>query len=100
ERGETDPNTNRLEQIAKIFKVNVVDFFEDSVPALKEDTGKYGYATREEMENLSKLVNSLAREIEKLRQELPTIKHNPVKRKKKRKFIVPRLYFQRRKTIL
>ena len=72
ERGETDPNTSRLEQIAAILKVNVTDFFEYRSPSVQvaEDIKQYGFAAKEEVESLTKLVQSLAREIEKMRQEL------------------------------
>lgn len=83
ERGESDPNTQRLEQIAKILKVNITDFFEDAALSFKEDSSKYGYATKTEVENLSRLVNSLVKEIEKLREELPKVKHTAGKTSKK-----------------
>ena len=83
ERGESDPNTQRLEQIAKILKVSVTDFFEDAATSFKEDSGKYGYATKTEVENLGKLVNTILKEIEKLRDELPKTKHPARKRSKK-----------------
>ena len=81
ERGESDPNTERLEQIAKILKVSISDFFEDS-SSFKEDTGKYGYATKTEVENLGKLVNSILKEIEKLREEMPGKKQAAGKKSK------------------
>ncbi len=83
ERGESDPNTQRLEQIAKILKVGISDFFEDASSWLKEDSGKYGYATKTEVENLSRLVNALVKEIEKLRSELTEVKHTSGKKSKK-----------------
>jgi len=82
ERGESDPNTQRLEQIAKILKVSITDFFEDVASSFKEDLGKYGYATKTEVENLNKLVSSLVKEIEKLRDELPKVKHTAGKKGK------------------
>lgn len=82
ERGMTDANASRLIQIAKVLDVNVADFFSDP-SAFKEDTGKYGYATREEVENLGRLVSILAKEIEKLREELQGKNVGEKKRKKK-----------------
>ena len=82
ERGESDPNTSRLLQIAGILDVSVTDFFDDAVEAFRDNERKYGYASREAMENLSKLVHSLVKEIEKLRQELP-VKSASGSRKKK-----------------
>ncbi|MGZ3862630.1 MAG: helix-turn-helix domain-containing protein [Bacteroidia bacterium] len=69
ERGETDPNTNRLAEIAKVLKVDISEFFDD--PDAKENKINYGYASKEDVESLAKMVTSLAKEIEKLRQELP-----------------------------
>jgi transcriptional regulator with XRE-family HTH domain len=83
ERGESDPNTERLEQVAKILKVDIKYFFEDANSSFKEDSGKYGYATKTEVENLGKLVSILAKEIEKLREELPGKKQSESKRGKK-----------------
>jgi transcriptional regulator with XRE-family HTH domain len=80
ERGETDAPTSRLLQIAKSLEVEVAEFFSDArVPAIKENKINYGYASKEDVESLAKLVHSLAKEIEKLRQELP----KPATRSKK-----------------
>ena len=81
ERGETDPNTSRLLEIAKILKVDVTEFFEETTVSIKENKINYGFATKDEVESLAKSVHNLAKEIEKLRQELP--KAPIVKRKKK-----------------
>ena len=83
ERGDTDASTSRLLQIAEVLEVSVTDFFEDAVASFRDDIGKYGYATKEEMENLTKVVNSLAQKIEKLTEELPATKHSSGKRNKK-----------------
>jgi hypothetical protein len=52
--------------------------------AFKEDSSKYDYATREEAENISRLLNSLAKEIEKMRGELAEVKHTAGKKGKKK----------------
>ena len=75
ERGDTNPPINRLLEIAKVLEVDVADFFADPSMTTKDEPAKYGYATKEEVENLSKLVNSLIKEIERLRQDLPQLKH-------------------------
>ena len=67
ERGETDPNTNRLSEIAKVLKVDISEFFEDA----KENKINYGYASKEEVESLAAAVYKLTKEVEKLRLELP-----------------------------
>jgi transcriptional regulator with XRE-family HTH domain len=78
ERGETDPNTSRLMDIAKALKVDVTVFFEDSsVPLAKEHKVSYGYASRDEVEFLRQKVDhmgstmqSILKEMEKIRQEI------------------------------
>lgn len=82
ERGETDPNTARLQDIAKVLKVNVTDFFDDA-PVIKENKNpNYGYASKSELDNLSHLVHTLIKEFEKLRNDLPKA---PLKKKGKAK---------------
>ena len=79
ERGDTDAPTSRLLQIAKVLEVNVTEFFEDKVLSFNEDQ-KYGFASKEQVDNLEKTVSTLVKEIEKLTQALPKIK----KEKKKK----------------
>ena len=73
ERGETDTPTSRLFQIAKSLDVSVRDLFADEQPAtVKENkTPNYGYASKEEVQDLAAAVYKLTKEVEKLRQELP-----------------------------
>lgn len=71
ERGETDPSTSRLLQIAQILEVHVISFFDEAAAADKDGNSDYGYASKSDVENLSHLVNALMKEIEKLRSELP-----------------------------
>jgi len=70
ERGDTNIPVNRLLQIAKVLDVNIAEFFETGPSSFKDNTGQYGYASKAEVENLMKLVASLVKEIEKLRQEI------------------------------
>jgi transcriptional regulator with XRE-family HTH domain len=81
ERGETDPNTSRLLEIAKVLKVDVTEFFEDNSANTKENKINYGFATKDEVESLAKVVHTLVKEIEKLRLDLPKA---PAARKKKK----------------
>jgi transcriptional regulator with XRE-family HTH domain len=85
ERGETDPSASRLLEIARVLKVSAADFFEDIIPAFKDDGSNYGYATKEEVESLSKAVSTLTKEIEKFSEELQKIKHPSGKKNKKSK---------------
>jgi transcriptional regulator with XRE-family HTH domain len=71
ERGETDANVSRLVKIAEILEVNICDFFEESKsPIAAEDRNPYGYASKLELEELSKNIQTLLKEIEKMKQEL------------------------------
>jgi transcriptional regulator with XRE-family HTH domain len=81
ERGETDPNTSRLHDIASVLKVNVTDFFDDNLSAVTEYKNPYGYASKDEVENLTKLVVNLTKEIEKLRSEITPKKRGAKKSK-------------------
>ena len=70
ERGETDAPTSRLLQIAQILEVHVTNFF-DEAPVIKENKNpNYGYASKSEVDNLSHLVQTLIKEVEKLRTEI------------------------------
>ncbi|MFL5731314.1 MAG: helix-turn-helix domain-containing protein [Cytophagaceae bacterium] len=81
ERGESDPSTARLFQIARILEVNVISFFEDE-KTLKDGNNDYGYASKSDVENLGHLVNTLIKEIEQLRTELPKKEGKKKKSKK------------------
>jgi transcriptional regulator with XRE-family HTH domain len=70
ERGEIDISSSHLVKLAKILKVHVGDFFDDRATATKEKSHSYGYATREELHQLSDTVLQLVREVERLRESL------------------------------
>ena len=71
ERGETDANVSRLYKIAEILEVNICDFFEeDKTPLAAEEQNPYGYASKAEVEQLSRSIQSLLKEIEKMKLEL------------------------------
>ena len=70
ERDEIDISSSHLFQIAKVLKINVSDLFEDKV-SVKEKQNPYGYATKDELDNLSRQMQTLIKkEFEKLREEL------------------------------
>lgn len=58
-------------QLAQISKVLDHDFFTYYSVTVKDTKNQYGFATKDEVENLSKLVHTLVKEFEKLREELP-----------------------------
>ena len=84
ERGDTDANVSRILQIAKALEVNVCAFFEDQprFSLVRENRDPYGYASKEEVEQLSKSIQELLREIEKMKSEIQQSK--PVKKAKKK----------------
>lgn len=73
ERGVTDPAIGRLAEIAKILEVDVTYFFnEKTEPTSVQDTGKlYGYATKAELEEVLKAIQTLKNEITALKETLP-----------------------------
>ncbi len=71
ERGEIDISTSHLLQIAKVLKVNVIEFFEDKL-IVAEKQNNYGFVTKDEMEILGRQMQTLIiKEFEKLREEMP-----------------------------
>lgn len=74
----------RLLQIAKVLKVSIGELFEDTI-VLQDNPNTYGFATKDEVDNLSKLVHTLAIEIKKLRDELPQAKAKKSVPKKSKK---------------
>lgn len=77
ERGLTNVQVNRLIEIAKVLKVEVVDFFDKSPDILSkaEETQKqYGYATKQELDELVKVIELLKTEILALKAEIKPIK--------------------------
>lgn len=72
ERGEIDPNTARLYEIAKSLDVPVTDFFDDKPKTnAKEPKPDYGYATKDELSEITHALLKLTRVVEKLQEELP-----------------------------
>jgi transcriptional regulator with XRE-family HTH domain len=72
ERGEIDIDSTHLISLAKILKVDVGEFFEDKLKTtIKESKPEYGFASKDDVNTLMHTVQLLAKEIEKLREELP-----------------------------
>ncbi len=87
EQGITNPPTQRLIDIAKVLEVNVSDFFEE-LDAVAEHREKFGFATKDDVDSLMRVVQQLARDMERLREELhvkkaPAKKYPKTKRNKK-----------------
>lgn len=82
ERGDTDMNVSHLDKIAKFFKVDIADFFPDRklTTPFEDKPNKYGYATKEDIEQLARVINQLRTEVEKLKTKNSTIKKNIAKK--------------------
>ncbi len=82
ERGVTDTSVNRLAAIAKILEVEVIYFFQETstLTKVEESQQPIGYATKSDVEELITSIN-------KIKQEIATLKANfqttPAKKKKK-----------------
>ncbi len=85
ERGETDPSATRLLKIAEILEVDITVFFKDTIAASQvQQTAQppYGYATKNEVDQLTLLVKQLSKDIEKLKGELGGGKEKKLGKKK------------------
>lgn len=64
-------DTELLQQISKVLNHDFFNLYSHGFSALvKEPKEKFGYATKDELENLTRTVQILIKEIEKLREEL------------------------------
>ncbi len=83
ERGVTDPSVGRMGEIAKILDVDISYFFQEHTNAVnkaEDHTKPYGFATKSDIEELSKLINKMNQEIAHLKASLP----KPAVKKKKK----------------
>ena len=76
ERGETDPSATRLLKIAEILEVDVTSFFKEAQIASKAEdpANPYGYASKQELDNLAQMIKQLTIEIEKLKGQMEPVK--------------------------
>ncbi len=76
ERGETDPSATRLIQIAEILGVDIAFFFQEAAnpQQLLDKNTHYGNASYQDIEKLHILIESLSRDMEKIKLELALIK--------------------------
>jgi len=72
ERGEIDIDSSRLITLAKVLKVSVGDFFEESSKSnLKESKSEYGFATKDEVADLAHAIIKLTKAVERIEEQLP-----------------------------
>jgi transcriptional regulator with XRE-family HTH domain len=75
ERGEIDVDSSHLIKIAKVLKINVAEFFEDTIkPTIKDPKPEYGFATKEDLVIITNAIKILAEQVEKLSERLPKYK--------------------------
>lgn len=79
ERGEIDPNTARLYEIAKSLDVAVTEFFDDKSKA-KETKPEYGFATKEELSDVMHALIKLTKAVERIEEQLPTSRASAAKK--------------------
>ena len=84
EKGTTSVTIKRLKEIADILEVEIQDFFTDSNGSSKtEDSGKkYGFATKGDIEEIIKMIEVLAKEVNSLKATVSTDRKRSVKSKK------------------
>jgi len=84
ERDATNVSINRLKAIAKILEVDIVDFFQDTDNKTEDSKNDYGFATKGDIEEIVKMIQSLAKEVSTLKASLPVNNSKPVKSKNKK----------------
>lgn len=86
ERGITDPSIGRLDQIAKILGVQVTQFLQEGAGENKmQDKEKIygsGYATKEEIEEITNAIKQLKLEMAAMKKEITTKAGSKGKKKK------------------
>ncbi len=84
ETGSTSPNTNRLQEIAKVLEVDITEFFKDSKAVSKAEDPKlqYGFATKSDIEEMMKVIQSMLSDINELKASL-TKQGKPAAKKSK-----------------
>lgn len=72
--------TDQLQKISKVLNHDFFIYYQNQLNILSDHSPKYGYAVKEDLEDLAKIVNALTKEIEKIREELEA--SNKTKKKK------------------
>ncbi|MCE3227031.1 MAG: hypothetical protein K0S32_1582 [Bacteroidetes bacterium] len=77
-------DTSQLRQICKVLNHDFFAYYSKDVPVTKEPKDAYGYATKDELNALTNVVQTLVQEIEKLRESLPQPKTKTKKAPRKK----------------
>jgi hypothetical protein len=72
-----------LFEIAKILKVNILEFLQErKEPSFEDPLKHYGFATKHDIEQLAHVIQKLSVEVEKLKNKVEGAKKQSSKRKK------------------
>lgn len=87
ETGTTSPNTNRLQEIAKVLEVDITEFFKDSKAFGKAEDPKlqYGFATKSDIEEMMKVIHSMLTDINELKATVHAASKPALKKAKSKK---------------
>lgn len=86
ENGTTNVPLARLLQVAKVLEVDITEFFKDSKAVNKAEDPKlqYGFATKSDIEEMMKVIQSMLNDINELKASL-TAQSKPAAKKSKTK---------------
>lgn len=86
ENGTTNVPLARLLQVAKVLEVDITEFFRDSKAVSKAEDPKlqYGFATKSDIEEMMKVIQSMLNDINELKASL-TAQSKPAAKKSKTK---------------
>lgn len=84
ENGTTNVPLARLLQVAKVLEVDITEFFKDSKAVSKAEDPKlqYGFATKSDIEEMMKVIQSMLNDINELKASL-TKQGKPAAKKSK-----------------
>ncbi len=83
ERGITDAPTSKLLKIAEILEVDIADFFVDvqkRTNKLNEAGQVYGFATKGDIEEIVKMIQSVIKEVNQLKITLNSLNTGVIKK--------------------
>jgi transcriptional regulator with XRE-family HTH domain len=73
---------DQLQKISKVLNHDFFSYYQNQLNIVSDNNQKYGFATKDDFEALTRLVNSLAKDIEKVQQDIAQIADAQTKKKK------------------
>lgn len=77
--------TGQLEKISKVLNHDFFIYYQNTSAGVNEKQIHYGFASKEDVEELTKMVSILAKEMEKMRKEMAHLSVTKKKKKDKKK---------------